>query len=422
VSLKNSKSFLLHVLVVSVVFFTALAAAFASKKGEEGSDRNEIKFWHSLGLHNKDVLNSLIKTFNKTNRQTPVIGVFQGNERDLYLNLISQENRPDIVQLPVQLLGPLIEKGLIADMTPLIPENIIEDIPDKFWNTLTKDRRIYGMPFSFNVNILYVNQHIIRISGVRQGEKKLTWDSIAEIAGKIKKNTRDKWGLYVPLETSDQFIAFTQSYTGKPLIKNGKIEINTADVIGAMYFLQKLVYEDKIMPAKITVDEGEGLFLSGNLGIMLASSSMLVYLESQLPYDLNVWSLPSGNETAPVITGTCLAIIASDPRRERDTFKFIKFLVSDENSIKWHTHTGSPLIRTSAANSLDLLIFYEDNPNHITPVIELEKGKVFNPASGFSDAEKIIKKALEEIMINRGDPEDVLNKAQSKIDKLNIMY
>jgi ABC-type glycerol-3-phosphate transport system substrate-binding protein len=422
VSLKNSKSFLLHVLVVSVVFFTALAAAFASKKGEEGSDRNEIKFWHSLGLHNKDVLNSLIKTFNKTNRQTPVIGVFQGNERDLYLNLISQENRPDIVQLPVQLLGPLIEKGLIADMTPLIPENIIEDIPDKFWNTVTKDGRIYGMPFSFNVNILYVNQHIIRISGVRQGEKKLTWDSITEIAGKIKKNTRDKWGLYVPLETSDQFIAFTQSYTGKPLIKNGKIEINTADVIGAMYFLQKLVYEDKIMPAKITVDEGEGLFLSGNLGIMLASSSMLVYLESQLPYDLNVWSLPSGNETAPVITGTCLAIIASDPRRERDTFKFIKFLVSDENSIKWHTHTGSPLIRTSAANSLDLLIFYEDNPNHITPVIELEKGKVFNPASGFSDAEKIIKKALEEIMINRGDPEDVLNKAQSKIDKLNIMY
>jgi multiple sugar transport system substrate-binding protein len=399
-----------------------LTAASASKNERENREQNEIKFWHSLGQHNKDVLNSLIKTFNEANRQTTVTGAFQGNEKDLYLKLFSQENLPDIVQIPVQLLGPLIEKGLIADISPIIPENILEDIPDKYWSPVTIDSKIYGMPFSFNVNILYVNQHIIRISGVRQEEIPLSWDSIATIAEKIKKNTRDKWGLYVPIETTAQFIAFSQSYSGKPVIENGKISINTAEVIGAMRFLQKLVYKNKVMPAKITFDEGEGLFLSGNLGIMFASSSMLVQIESKLPYDLNVWKLPAGNETSPVVTGTCLAIIVSDQRREKEAFKFVEYLVNYENSIKWHTHTGSPSIRRSANKSLDLLIFYEDNPNHITSAIELEKGKVFSPPPSILEVDKIIKKALEEIMINGEDPEDVLNTAQSRIDKLNLVF
>ncbi len=419
---KISKTCSFPVLIFFAVFFIAATIAFASKKEREGRDLDEIKFWHSIGLYNKDVLNSLITAFNENNRQTPVKGVFQGNEEDLYLKLFSQEKLPDIVQVPVHLLPSLQENGYIVDITPFIPDKIYEDIPEKIWKSVSIENKTYGMPFSYNVDILFVNQHIIRISGVRQDEIPMSWEKIAAIAGKIKKNSRGKWGLYIPLETTAQFISFTQSYTGRPVIENGKIEINTGEVIGAMRFLQQLVYKDKIMPAKITVDEGEGLFLSGNLGIMLASSLKLVHTESKLPYDLNVWNLPGGKETAPTIEGTCLAILASDPKREKDAFKFVEYLVDYENAIKWHTHTGSPSIKTSVKKSFDLLIFYEDNPNHMTSAIDLEKGEVFNPASGFSNVDNIIKKALEEIMINGEDPEDILNIAQTEIDKLDLVY
>jgi multiple sugar transport system substrate-binding protein len=412
---------LFSVLIFSAVFFIAFTIAFASKKDRGGRDLNEIKFWHSFGLYNKDVLNSLITSFNENNRQTPVKGVFQGNEEDLYLKLFSQEILPDIVQVPVHLLPSLQGNGYIIDTTPFISDNIYEDIPEKIWKSVSIENKIYGIPFSYNVDILFVNQHILRISGVRQDEIPMSWEKISEIAGKIKKNSRGKWGLYIPIETAAQFISFTQSYTGRAVIENGKIAVNTGEVIEAMLFLQQLVYKDKIMPAKITVDEGESLFLSGNLGIMLASSSMLVHTESKLPYDLNVWNLPGGKKTAPTIEGTCLAILASDPKREKDAYNFAEYLVDYDNIIKWHTHTGSPSIRTSVKESFDLLIFYEDNPNHMTSAIELEKGEVFNPALGFLNVDNIIKKALEEIMINGEDPEDILNAAQTEIDKLNLV-
>jgi len=58
----------------------------------------------------------------------------------------------------------------------------------------------------------------------------------------------------------------------------------------------------------------------------------------------------------------------------------------------------------------------------LTSAIELEKGEVFNPDSGFLSVDDIIKKALEKIMINGEDPEDILNAAQTEIDKLNLVY
>ena len=399
-----------------------------AKRDKTAAQGQELKLWHSLGTYNKDVFNSLLQSYNDENRQSPVIGVFQGNEEDLYYKLTTQESLPDIVQIPVQLLPPLAQKNLLADLTPLIPNRMREDISKKYWDSVSISGRIYGMPFSYNVSILFVNQHILRISGVPQDREPATWKELAAAALQIKQNTRDRWSLFIPMESATQFIPFVQSYTGKPVFQGDNIVVNSSGAVEAMAFLQDLVYSRNSMPPKITVEEGEGLFLSGNLGIMLASSSMLVYTESNLPYDLNVWRLPSQKSITPSAAGTCLAIIRSNARREREAFRFVEFLISADNSIRWHTHTGSPAIRTSVKESLDLLVFYEVNPNHMAPAIELEKSRIFNPtldllrSTGlpfdYLEFNRIVKKALQEIMINNQDPAKVLEQAQKEIDQI----
>ena len=220
------------------------------------------------------------------------------------------------------------------------------------------------------------------------------------------------------MNTLQDFISFVESYTGKPVIENEKITIYTDEIISAMNFLQDLVYQFRFMPAKISVDEGENLFLSGNLGILFASSSMLVYTESNLPYDMNVWHLPSHKNIVPVVSGSCLGLLKSNTKKEREAFKFLEYLTEFENAVKWHTHSGNPAIRSSVKQSLDLLIFYEDNPNHMSPAIELDKGKIFNLGSEYLNINLIMKKALEEIMINGEDPEKILYGAQNEIDRL----
>lgn len=404
-------------LLYAFALLVLTAPAYASKDGPQAE--KEIKFWHTVGTHNKDILNQTIKSFNTENQSAPVVSVFQGNPRDLLLKLLSQENLPDVIQVPVQALEQLHHKGLIADLTPLVSDALRKDISHKYWQSVSVDERIYGIPFEYSVPILYVNQHILRISGVKQEVRPKSWDDLYSIAQKIKRYSRKKWALHIPVNTVTQFLSFIQSYTGMPVVREGKFSVNTEEVVSAMRFLQNLVFQEKIMPAKVSADEVEALFLSGNLGIMLNSSSMLVYTESNLPYDMNVWYLPSGNDLPPVVTGSCLALVRSNARREKHGFSFIEYMVDYAHAIKWHTHTGSPAIRTSVKESLDLLIFYEDNPNHMSSVIELERGRIYDPEWNFLTLDSIIGNALDEILIKGEDPQKILFDAQKKIDAIS---
>ena len=382
------------------------------------SDEEALIFWHSIGTYNKTTLTNLIESYNSESGVTAVKGVFQGREDDLYLKLLSQEELPDIVELPVQYLLPLEQKGLIKGLDAFLDQKTLDDIEPKFWDSVKIADEIYGIPFYYTVNILYVNQHILRVAGERGAEEPGTWDGLRAISEKIKQNSRGRVPLFIPLESASQFITFVESYTGEPIIRDGRVVVNTEGAVSAMRFLQKAVYEQGLMPSRLTTDEGIQMFLSGNLGLMLGSSSMLVYTESNLPYDLNVWHLPAWEKAGPTVFGKCLAVVSSTPKKEKKAYRFIEWLVDYERAIKWHTHTGNPAIRSSVKESLDLLIFYEENPNHMASVIEIESGSVFRPPYDYFTVSGIIEHALEAIMVNGEDPTETLAGAQKEIDGL----
>jgi multiple sugar transport system substrate-binding protein len=407
------------IVVFSLIFCCLCIPNLSYSRGNrEGAGKEELVFWHSIGTYNKNILNRMIDDYNTEHAKPFIKSVFQGGEQDLYLSLFSQENLPDIVQIPVQLLGTIVEKNLLVDLDQHISQKLRNDIPSKFWESVMKEDRVYGMPFSYSVNILFVNQHILRISGWRGSDEPKSWEEMLAVINRIKQNAEGRYAFFIPMESLAHFISFVESYAGSSIFEGDRIVVDGDGAISAMRFLQNAVYEKGLMPSKITIEEGTQMFLSGNLGLMLGSSSTLVYTKSNLPYDLNVWHLPSWEKVGPRVFGSCLAIVRSNTRREREAFRFIEYLVDYDRAIKWHTNTGDPAIRSSVKESLDLLIFYEENPNYMASVIELESGVIFAPSFDYFKVNDIIKSALAEIMVNRQDPESVLKGAQAKIDEL----
>jgi ABC-type glycerol-3-phosphate transport system substrate-binding protein len=389
--------------------------AGSSKKPQE---EKPLIFWHSIGTYNKEALTSLIDSYHSERAGTTVQGVFQGREDDLYLKILSQEDLPDIVEIPVQYLPDLQKKGYIRKLKTLLSQRILDDIEPMFWDSVRIDDEIYAVPFYYTVNILYVNQHILRVAGNRGAEEPETWAELLDVSARIGRNTDDRVPLFIPMESTSQFITFVESFTGEPVVRDGGLAVDSEEAVAAMKFLQNAVYKQGLMPSKLTTDEGIQMFLAGNLGLMLGSSSMLVYAQSNMPYDLNVWHLPSWEKAGPTVFGKCLAVVRSTPRREREAYRFIEWLIDYERAIKWHTHTGNPAIRSSVKESLDLLIFYEENPNYMTSVIEIESGKVFRPRYDYFSVSEIIEHALEAIMVNGEDPGKVLEQAQKEIDSI----
>jgi ABC-type glycerol-3-phosphate transport system substrate-binding protein len=214
------------------------------------------------------------------------------------------------------------------------------------------------------------------------------------------------------------FISFVESYMGTPLPKGKNLRVDEEGSIEAMRFLQRLVYEHSVMPPRITSNEAQQLFLSGNLGVLTAASSLLAFTQSNLPYTMTVWHLPRTEQVRPLIAGTCLVIMDGSGVGTGRIMRFIEHLMSFESMVAWHTHTGTPAVRTSVQESIDLLIFYEDNPNYTTPIIELEQGSIFAPSFDYLEANIVMKEALARIMLNQAGPGPVLRDAQTKLERL----
>ena len=237
-----------RIIIFSLIFgFLFIPCISYSRGNREDSRKEEIVFWHSIGTYNKDILNRLIDDYNIKHPKPSIRGVFQGNEEDLYLNLLSQENLPDIVHIPVQFLQPLSEKNVIIRLDPLISQKLMNDISHKFWESVIVQENVYGLPFFYNVNIFYVNQHILRIAGVsREGEPK-SWDEMLFVINRIKQNASGRLPFFIPLESMTQFISFVESYIGTSIFEDDRIVVNSEGVVSAMRFLQEAVYDHGFM-------------------------------------------------------------------------------------------------------------------------------------------------------------------------------
>ena len=103
-----------RVLVIIAVLILILPNMLAAGGKKPSSEDEALIFWHSVGTDNKETLAGLIESYNAQNESKPVRGVFQGQEDDLYLKILSQVGTADIVELPVQYIAPLQKKGYIG--------------------------------------------------------------------------------------------------------------------------------------------------------------------------------------------------------------------------------------------------------------------------------------------------------------------
>ena len=419
----NKWLFTLIFFFITVVFTNNIQTALASKKKSNnknvGKKSTELVIWHTLSSYNKNILKSITEEYSSLHSSITVKTAFYSNDKDIVINLIKKDSLPDIVLISTQYLNTLVNKNILVDLSKLIPRREYKDIDSKYWKPVQINNRTYGFPFMYDVFMLFINQNILWNAGLRDYKEPTNWNDINKMAERIHYLDNRKWGLFIPLENIEEFTSFIKSYTGIDIIDGDALKVNSAKTIEAMHFLQSLVYDKKLMPPKTTLDEVHTIFLSGKLAMMMSLSSELVYITSNFPYNLDVWKIPSYNRKGPYIKGNCLAIINKNNGKNIDkAFDLIEFLSNKENSIKWFTHTGSPPLKKSIKESLELLVFYENNPNYSIPMLELGQGRLFPKIKHYDEINVIIKNSMEEIMINGENPEKSLNRAQEKIDSL----
>ncbi len=407
--------------VFFTLFFFACSSLFARDI--------EVSFWHSLGFHVKELIEEMAREYNKTHPGVKVTPVFQGLYEEMQVKMLASavtRQLPDIAQVQFEYLDPYVVNRLIVPIDSSIPGEDRVDIPEKFWDLVRRDGKIYGVPFGVSTTVFFYNEDAFRRAGLDPDRSPSTWEEMIKIGKVLTRDTDgdgvvDKYGMMFWLDGFYGFLPFLWANGGEILSGDGKrVVLTSEEMIKTTMMLRDLVYRYRIMPQKWTDWEGGQAFLTGNLAMGPFTSAVIAYGEQNLPWKLRVVPMPSINgKRYTVLAGSCLVNFASSKKKRKAVDDFMFWLVNKENTIRLHKVVGYIPVRTSALNSLELRAFHRENPNFRVPVESLEFARPLPSLVEYYKINKRLRDMLQRIFMEGADIITELKKAE---DEINIKF
>lgn len=402
---------------------------FSRHNAEGGIKRRsvELTFWHSMSIYQGDTLEQLVGEYNNNNEDIQVRLIFQGLYDDMKIKLINAVKTgdlPDVSQVAIEYLDVFIDDSRIEPITDYISEDDKNDILSQFWNGVTRQREIYAFPFNHSVQVLYYNKDAFEKAGLDPDKPPKTWEDVIKYGKELTKDfdgdgTIDQWGILVSLEGVFGFTPLIRQVGGEFLNDDrSKALFNSEEGVRVMELVQKMAYEYKIMPSNWTLFEGTSAFLQGKIAMGPITCAGIKFAEDNLPWKLGIAPLPYIENKSVLLGGAGLVIFSKSSHRRKAAMNFISWLTNKENSIRWHEKTGYLPIRKSAMESFELQSFHRLNPNYKVPVDQLSYSRPPDFTPFLPQIDQIVRYAIEDIMINRKDPQKTLNIAAEKVNNL----
>lgn len=414
-----------------VILIVILLASwgFSRHNAEGGIKRRsvELTFWHSMSIYQGDTLEQLVEEYNNNNEDIQVRLIFQGLYDDMKIKLINAVKTgdlPDVSQVAIEYLDVFIDDSRIEPITDYISEDDKNDILSQFWNGVTRQREIYAFPFNHSVQVLYYNKDAFEKAGLDPDKPPKTWEDVIKYGKELTKDfdgdgTIDQWGILVSLEGVFGFTPLIRQVGGEFLNDDrSKALFNSEEGVRVMELVQKMAYEYKIMPSNWTLFEGTSAFLQGKIAMGPITCAGIKFAEDNLPWELGIAPLPYIENKSVLLGGAGLVIFSKSSHRRKAAMNFISWLTNKENSIRWHEKTGYLPIRKSAMESFELQSFHRLNPNYKVPVDQLSYSRPPDFTPYLPQIDQIVRYAIEDIMINRKDPQKTLNIAAEKVNNL----
>jgi len=386
----------------------------------------EITFWHSLGFHVKEIIDELAIEYTESHPGVRVTPVFQGLYEELQVKMLAAavtHGLPDVAQVQFEYMSTYIENGLLEPINSSIPADEKEDILDLFWELVTEDGNVYGVPFCISTTVFFYNEDAFRQAGIEGGPS--TWEEMIDIG---KRLTKDKDGdgnpdNYAMMFWMDGFYGIAPFLwaNGGEFFSSDKrrVLLTSEEMVQTITMLRDLAFTHRIMPRNWTDWESGQAFLTGNLAMGPFTSAAISYGEQNLPWKLRIIPIPAVNgRRASVLGGSALVNFAGKKKRRGEVDDFIYWLVNKENTIRLHEKIGYVPVRRSALNSLSLRAFDRKYPNYKVAIDTLDFARPLPGHPEFLKINERLRSMLHEVFLGAADPAEALAKAEEEINRM----
>lgn len=347
------KMFISSLLICAVLF-----SGCGNKDGKTKDGSTPIVLWTFMELH-APYYEEMAKKWNEKNPDRKIkltVNVFPYEDMHTKLGIALQSGKgaPDLADIEISRYANFL-KGDIG----LIPlNNVIEpEIPytvKSRFDIYSKDGNYYGIDFHVGAVVTFYNKEIMDQAGVNI-DSIVTWDDYAKAAKQVLTKTG------VPMTT----VEFTDHWNIWPMLvqsykdyvtPNGKIEINSPEMLKIMSFWQNMIKEGTavVSPGGFVHSEDYYGFMNNSGAASLTMPLWYMNRFTQYMPDLKnkitmkpmpVWDSKSAKSAGLGGTGTAVTKYSKNQDLAKDFLVYAK--LSEEGNIEIWRQLGFDVMRTS---------------------------------------------------------------------------
>lgn len=433
-------------IVLAVMVLVLAACGGGNNNGNSGgssSDKNnsndsssdektEIGFWHSMSGDNGDSLQKIVDMFNEQSDTVEVKANYQGSYDDSLTKLRAvggSKEAPAIVQVFEIGTKYMTESGFITPMQEFIDKDDfdVSQLEENILSYYTLEDQLYSMPFNTSNAVMFYNKDLFEEAGLDPENPPSTFSEVQEAAEKLSEVTDYGFtmgtiGWFVEQLLANSNALYLDNDNGRDGAATESL-VNSEEGYKIFEFLNEMNEAGTFTNYGSDWDDPRGPFFAGQVGMYLDSTANVRSVIDNSAHEVGTALLPVADGIDPngvIVGGASLWITNQVDQEQQDAaWEFIKFTTDKEVQAEWAALTGYFPITPAAYDEKVLQDVYEEFPQFVTAVDQLE-GTTVNPASGgpltevMPEARKIIENALGE-MYEGKDPREALDEAAQKI-------
>lgn len=405
-----------------------------TKKPNDSSSeaKTEISFWHAMSGDNGDSLQLIVDKFNDQSDTVQVNAIYQGSYDDSLTKLRAvggSTEAPAIVQVFEIGTKYMSESGFITPMQEFIDKDDfdISQLEQNILNYYTLDDQLYSMPFNTSNAVMFYNKDLFEEAGLDAESPPSSFQEVIDAAEKLSEVTDYGFTMGTIGWFFEQLMANSNAlYLNNDNGRDGAATealVNSEEGYKIFEFLNEMNEAGTFTNYGSDWDDPRGPFFAGQVAMYFDSTANVKSVIDNSAHEVGTAFLPVADGLNPngvIVGGASLWITNQvDEAQQEAAWEFIKFTTDKAVQAEWAALTGYFPITPAAYDEAVLQDVYDEFPQFVTAVDQLE-GTTVNPASGgpltevMPEARKIIENALGE-MYEGKNPREALDEAAEKI-------
>ncbi|MBA4493348.1 ABC transporter substrate-binding protein [Paenactinomyces guangxiensis] len=430
------------ILALSLVTSLFLAGCGQEKTAINGDNHSAsggkvvLTFWdENAGPQRTPIYEELIKRFEAQNPNIDIqyVGLPKNSAKQKYDAAIAANDMPDVAGVQTSWLPEFSIRGALLPLDDYFNQwsekGKINEPTIDFNRNIVVDKKLYGIPYTQNLDILWYRPDWFKESGVKPLE---TWDEFFTAVEKMTDKGKNRYGFSIRGGAGGSFqlqrMMYAYSGIDKYFDKSGKSTINDPKHVE---FVKKYLglYKKYTPESDITngykemvagFDTGAVALVQHNIGSYGEHSKALK------PEQFAALPLPKTADGKYVAEGgnSINFSIFKTTRHPKEAWKFVSFMTSAESQSYWNQNTGQIPTHADVLNEK-----WVKDAQHIQTafkVLEDPNMVFYNPAFYLPDyrsiLDNVVDPGIQAVMSGKKSVEDFLNEWAGAMEKSKQQY